>query len=267
METSTTDTKWRDDKLERYRRQLGIEGWGRETQQKISDAVVTVAGAGGLGSPVLLFLAAAGIGCLNIVDGDIVSLSNLNRQVLYGDALIGRPKAEAAKNRILELNPTIKVNIEPVRLDSGNFARCLPTDGILVDCLDNFETRFLLNRQAVRHGLTLVHAGVQGFFGQLTTIVPGETACLECLYADEGARADMSRNAFAEAEGAEAVSVQSVGAVVGTLGSLQATEVLKVVTGIGNPLKNRLLVFDGLSARFDEIAINRNGSCPRCGEP
>lgn len=246
--------------LERYRRQLAIDGWGVEAQEKLSRAHVTVVGAGGLGSPVLLYLTAAGVGHIKIIDGDTLSLSNLNRQVLYGDALIGLPKSDAARRRLEDLNPSIEIETIPARIDLDSLDLHLPTEGILVDCLDNFETRFLLNRHAVENHLPLVHAGVEGLYGQLTTIVPEETPCLECIFAGLEKQSSLNDEAV-DTPGSPPV----LGAVVGTIGCLQALEVIKLITGIGSLLKGRLLIFDGLDAQFDEISIIRNDRCPVCG--
>jgi len=249
------DTSAEHENLERYRRQLAIDGWGEVNQGKLTRAHVTVVGAGGLGSPVLLYLAAAGVGHIRIIDGDTVALSNLNRQVLYGDSLIDRPKAEAAAARLRALNPSIEIEAFIAGVDVGNSDSHLPTEGILVDCLDNFDTRFILNRHAVANHLPLVHAGVEGFYGQLTTIIPGETPCLECI--------------FAGLEGGTTIEGEPsgppvLGAVVGSVGCLQALEVIKLITGLGSPLKDRLLIFDGLNTHFDEIPIKRNDKCAVC---
>lgn len=274
--------------LERYRRQLAIDGWGEKAQEKLSHAHVTVVGAGGLGSPVLLYLTAAGVGHIRIIDGDTLSLSNLNRQILYGDALIGLPKAESTRRKLKELNPSVEIETIPARIDPDSMDLHLPTEGIMVDCLDNFETRFLLNRHAVENHLPLVHAGVEGLYGQLTTIIPEETPCLECIFAgiekqtprnnvagnaaDNSTVPDAGSTTDGTIGGPAGSSVDSsaegppvLGAAVGTIGCLQALEVLKLITGIGSLLKGRLLIFDGLDAQFDEISIFRNDKCPVCG--
>ena len=239
---------------ERYRRQLLIDGWGDEAQGKVAQSSVTVVGAGGLGSAALLYLAAAGVGRIRIIDSDELALSNLNRQVLYGDRYIDGKKAEHAAARLSELNPDIEVEALPTRLTAENIEQHLPAEGLLVDCLDNFETRFLLNRHAVKHGLPLVHAGVEGMYGQLTCVFPGETPCLECLFSS-------SKGSLHAALPRE---IPVLGAAVGTMGCLQALEALKIITGLGTTLRNRLLVFDGLHARFDEVEIKRDPRCAVC---
>lgn len=253
--------------FERYRRQIAIDGWGEKAQKKLSRARVTVVGAGGLGSPVLLYLAAAGVGYIRIIDEDRISLSNLNRQVLYGDELIGRSKAETARLRLKELNPSIQIEALSASIDSDSMDLYLPTEGVLVDCLDNFETRFLLNRHAVENHLPLIHAGVEGLYGQLTTIIPEETPCLECVFSGLGISKDRfdGKTTGEPTTDSAADGPPVLGAAVGTIGCMQALEVIKLITGIGSLLKGRLLVFDGYDAQFDEIPIRRNDKCPVCG--
>lgn len=259
------------DPLERYRRQLAIDGWDREIQEKIQSAEVTVVGAGGLGSPVLLYLAAAGIGKIRIIDGDTVNLSNLNRQILYHESEIGMSKAKAAAGRINLLNPSIEVRAVSHGLDADNFHDHLADTDILVDCLDNYQTRFLLNRFVVKNSIPLIHAGVHGLSGQLTTVLPGESPCLECLFHG------LSNSTEAEAEPApdskgtlpqgavQAPETPALGAVTGILGSLQALEVLKLISGLGRTFSGRLLIFNGLEGNFEEIQISKNPNCPVCG--
>jgi adenylyltransferase/sulfurtransferase len=242
--------------LERYRRQMQIPGWNGKIQKKLDCAHVTVAGAGGLGSPVLLYLAAAGVGELHLIDGGRVSLANLNRQILYHEGDIGRSKARTAAFRLSEFNSGIHIDCTADYLREENIERTLSPTSLIVDCLDTYDDRFLLNRYAVQHRIPLVHGGIHGFNGQMTTIIPGETPCLECLYAGmQDERDDSGRPR----------QTPVAGAVAGVIGSLQAMEVIKFITGFGDLCTNRLLIYDGIGGRMDEIGINRDKNCALCG--
>lgn len=232
--------------LSRYRRQLAIPGWGVEGQQKLRQARVLVAGAGGLGCAVLSYLAVAGIGLIRVVDGDLVELGNLNRQTLYTDADVGKPKAASAKKRLEALNPHIRVEAIVEHLTEANCTE-LVGDCPVVDALDNLETRHLLNRAALSRGVPLFHGAVHGFEGRVTTVVPGKTACLQCLY-----------------QGALPGEVPVVGAVPAVIGCIQATEVVKYVLGIGELLANRLLVYDGFRLTFSEYRLKPDPACTEC---
>ena len=234
---------------ERYQRQMLIPGWGEAGQQRLKEAVVFIAGAGGLGSPVAIYLAAAGVGTLRLCDHGEPELSNLNRQVLHGDADLGRPKVESARDRLARLNPAVRVvplheSIRPDTID-----RLVGEAALLVDCLDSLETRFVLNELSVRRGLPLVHAGVYGLSGQLTFLHPPETGCLACLFPEH-----TQREVFPVA-----------GPTPGTIGALQAMEVLKHFTGIGTPLRGRLLLWDGSDMSFQEVRLERDPACRVCG--
>ena len=235
-------------KENRYIRQLGIPGWGEEGQKKLEASTVFIAGLGGLGSPVALYLAAAGCGHLRICDGDRIENSNLNRQILYSDNDIGKPKATKAAEKLLELNPGISCEALPYTISSGNIEKLAGEAGVLVDCLDNYPSRQILNRFAVEHSIPLVHAGVQGIAGQVSFLHPKETPCLECIY---GKMEDPGPSPIA-------------GAIAGIIGSIQALEVLKFITGCGEVLKNKILIVDGGSMTCHETAIVRNNNCPVC---
>ncbi|MFW6208119.1 MAG: HesA/MoeB/ThiF family protein [Spirochaetota bacterium] len=241
--------------FERYTRQLAAEQWGEAEQGKLKLARVAVVGIGGLGSPVTLYLAAAGVGSLLLVDDDAVSLSNLNRQILFSEKDIGSNKAEQAARRISALNSELSVDFRTARVTDENCDELFSETDIIVDCLDNYTTRFAINRYAVRKRIPLVHAGIHGFNGQLTTILPGKTPCLECLFAGLEDPADKA---------GERLRSPAIGAVVGTIGSLQALEVLKMITGIGALYTERLMVFEGLNGAFDEIPVKRDKNCPVC---
>lgn len=244
------------DPLERYRRQMQIPGWNEGIQKRLDCAHVTVAGAGGLGSPVLLYLAAAGIGELHLIDGDRVSLANLNRQILYHEGDVGRSKARTAARRLSEFNSELHIECTDAFLSEESIERIITPTNVIVDCLDTYAGRFLLNGYAVQHGISLVHGGIHGFNGQMTTIMPGETPCLECLYAGMQDEKDDSGRPR---------QTPVAGAVAGVIGSLQALEVIKLLTGLGDLCTNRLLIYDGIGGRMDEVMINRDKNCAVCG--
>ncbi len=234
---------------ERYHRQMLIPGWGEAGQRRLKEAVAFIAGAGGLGSPVAIYLAAAGVGTLRICDNGTAELSNLNRQVLHGDADLGRPKAESARDALQRINPEVRVVplAETIRPDS--IERLAGDALILVDCLDNLETRFVLNELCVRRGLPLVHGGIYGLSGQLTFLHPPETGCLACTFPEH-----QQREVFPVA-----------GPTPGTIGALQAMETLKYLTGTGTLLKGRLLLWDGGEMSFQEVRLERDPACRICG--
>ncbi len=241
--------------MDRYERQLQIAEWDTESQDRLSKSRITVVGAGGLGSPVLYYLAAAGAGNLHLIDSDRVQISNLNRQILYTERDVGRMKAEAAAQRLSELNAEINITFSTEELDAANVSGLIPASDLLIDCLDNFKTRFILNKYAVTRGVPLIHAGVHGFSGQLTTIIPKTTPCLECLFSELKDPTDKSGHKL---------STPVVGAVVGVMGGLQAVEAIKVITGIGTPYTGRLAVYDGLQGSLSEMQVERNRHCCVC---
>lgn len=235
--------------LERYKRQLGISGWGEEQQEMLKNSQVFLAGAGGLGSPVAYYLAAAGVGSLVICDDGRLELSNCNRQILYWETDLGVAKAEAAAERIYEFNRDIEVVPYIDRIDDSTIDRLTSGADLIVDCLDNFQTRYVLNKYSVRTEVPLVHAGVSGFAGQLTFIAPPETACLACIFP----------------EVPEQGEVPIAGVTTGVIGSLSAMEACKYLTGIGKTLKNKLLIWDGEEQVFDTVQIMKSETCPVCG--
>jgi molybdopterin/thiamine biosynthesis adenylyltransferase len=236
---------------ERYGRQMLLPGWGEAAQEKLRKAVVFIAGAGGLGSPAALYLAAAGVGTLRICDSEDVELSNLNRQLLYSGEDVGGPKVTAAARFLARLNPHVEVVPLHARISDGSIAALAADAVLLLDCLDNFETRFVLNRFAVKRGLPLIHAGVTGLSGQITFIHPPATGCLACL--------------VPEAPAAAAGLFPILGATAGVLGTLQATAALKYLTACGSVLTNRLLFYDGESMDFQEVILERDPGCAVCG--
>lgn len=232
--------------LARYERQIIISGWTKAGQEKLKKSKVLVAGAGGLGSAILTYLAAAGVGKIRVIDEDRVELSNLNRQVLYWDKDVGRNKVDSAKEKLELLNPDIEIEaIREVLTEDNVFD--LVADYPIVDAMDNLPTRLLLNRVALRRNLPLFHGAVYGFEGRATTIIPGKTSCLGCLY-----------------QGVLPGKVPVVGATPAVIGCIQATELIKYFLGIGELLTDRLLIYDGLSMRFSEVKLKRDPNCAEC---
>lgn len=243
------------EQLTRYSRHLRIPEVGERGQQKLLDARVLLVGAGGLGSPAALYLAAAGLGTLGIVDDDVVDRSNLQRQILHTDRRVGMPKVDSAEETIHALNPDVVVNKVHERLTSENVLEVFAGYDIVVDGGDNFPTRYLINDACVHLGLPNVHGSVHRFEGQATTFVPGGP-CYRCLY-PEPPPPDL-------APSCQEAGV--LGVLPGIIGLLQATEVIKLVVEIGEPLVGRLLAFDALSTEFRELRLRRDPACPSCGD-
>lgn len=231
---------------DRYRRQMLL--FGEEGQQVLKEASVLIAGAGGLGSPVAFYLAAAGIGHVRIVDHDVVERSNLNRQILHGEQDIGMPKVDSARRKLAAMYPDILIDTCKVTIDEKSIRTLLDGVDVIVDAMDNYPTRYILNRAAINRRIPLMHGAIHGFDGQATTIIPGESGCLRCL--------------FPHPPPQELFPV--VGVTPGIIGLIQATEVLKYLLGIGILLENRLLLWDGLSCTIEEIPFTRNPECEDC---
>lgn len=237
------------EELVRYERQMIIPEWGEQGQEKLRKAKVVVAGAGGLGSAVLSYLAVTGVGKIRVIDGDTVELSNLNRQILHSEKDIGRNKVDSARDSLQLLNPHIEIELVGEEITEDNVFK-LVSDYPIVDALDNLPARYLLNRVAVQEKLPLFHGAVYGFDGRATTIIPGKTACIKCLYKDV-------------IPGKIAV----VGVIPAIIGCIQATEVIKYVVGIGELLINRLLIYDGLGQKFSEASLKQDPHCEECRLP
>jgi adenylyltransferase/sulfurtransferase len=212
-------------------------------------------GAGGLGSPVLYYLAAAGVGRLGIADADTVAIANLHRQILYATPDVGKAKVDVAAERLAALNPDVALVRHPVRVDEGNIEELVRAYDVVVDAPDNFATRYLVNDACWRARTPLVEAAVLGFSGTIMTIVPPKSPCYRCLYPIPPKEGTFPTPA----------DVGLMGMLPGVIGTLQALEAVKVLLGIGATLSGRVLFFDGLDARFDEMNLERNPRCPLCG--
>lgn len=241
----------------RYGRHLLIPEVGEEGQQRLLDSRVLLIGAGGLGSPASLYLAAAGVGTIGIIDPDVVDDSNLQRQIVHSTDRLGEPKVDSAKRTIEALNPDVEVVTFQERLDSENIERVLAHGwDVILDGTDNFPTRYLVNDASVWHRIPVVHGSIYRFEGQVTVFDPENGPCYRCLYPAP----PPPELAPSCAEGGV------LGVLPGIVGSLQASEVLKLALGVGESLAGRLLLFDALHTTFDEVAIRRNPGCPVCGD-
>lgn len=240
----------------RYSRHLLIPEVGEQGQFKLLDARVLLLGAGGLGSPAGYYLAAAGVGTIGIIDADVVDDSNLQRQILHNTSRIGHYKAESAKETIEALNPDVKVITHIERLDETNVARIIADYDVILDGTDNFPTRYLLNDAALIAKKPVVHGSVFRFEGQLTVFKPYEGPCYRCLYPEPPPAALAPSCAEAGV----------LGVLPGVIGMLQATETIKLLLGIGEPLVGRMMTFDALAGEFSELRLYRDPHCPACGE-
>jgi molybdopterin/thiamine biosynthesis adenylyltransferase len=238
------------DERNRYDRQILIPGFGEAGQEKLMQAKVAIVGCGGLGSPAALYLAAAGVGTIRIIDNDKVELSNLNRQVLHWEKDVGRDKVESAAEKLTHFNKLVKIEPIVATITSENAASLINGFDVVVDALDNMPTRFIINRAAIKSGIPFLHGAIYGFEGRAMTVIPGKSACLSCLY-----RGVPPQQKF-----------PVLGTAPGVIGCIQATEAIKIITGIGRLLINRLLIYDGLSMKFTELKVSRNVDCEHCGE-
>ncbi len=236
---------------QRYDRQIMIYGFGEAGQEKLKKAKVFIAGAGGLGSPVAIYLAAAGIGTIRIADHDTIELSNLNRQVLHWEENIGGRKVDSAAEKLRKLNPNIKVETTAETITEANVSRLVGDSDLIVDAMDNLPTRYLLNRVIFEKKIPFFHGAVYGFEGRAMTVIPGKTACLNCLY----------HNARVPKE-----KFPVIGVTPAVIGCIQATEVIKYLTGLGELLTNRILNYDALRMRFTEFTIKPDPNCEHCGK-
>ncbi len=235
---------------QRYDRQIMIPGIGEAGQEKLKNARVVIAGTGGLGSPISFYLAAAGLGTLRIIDNDRVELSNLNRQILHWDKDIGKEKAKSAQEKLKQLNKHVKIETINTTIDESSISALVSGFDIIVDAMDNMPTRFLLNQAAIKHRIPFVHGAVSGLEGRAMTVIPGKSACLRCIYHGLPPK----------------VKFPVLGTSPAIIGAIQATEVIKYITGIGTLLTNRLLIYDGLNMKFSELSVVRNTNCEHCGD-
>lgn len=246
----------RDDQIERYSRQILLPNIGGKGQEKLLGAKVLIIGAGGLGSPAALYLAAAGVGRIGIVDSDVVELNNLQRQVLHSTQNVGKSKVDSARERMTGINTDVEVIPHKIRLTSENILDIIKKYDIIVDGSDNFPTRYLVNDACVLSKKPLSHGGIFRYDGQAITIVPGKSACYRCLFPEPPPPGLVP----------SCQEAGILGAVAGVIGVIQANEVLKLILGIGEPLAGRLLVFNALESSFRIVKVPRNRECPICGE-
>ena len=233
--------------LDRYDRQIRL--LGEDGQEKLKRAKVFIAGAGGLGSPILIYLTAAGIGKINLVDKDTVALSNLNRQILHWEKDIDREKAISAKEKLTEINRDIKIDAKSETITKDNASDLVADADLIIDAMDNFPTRYLLNRTALEKGIPFIHGAINGFHGQATTVLPGESACLRCI--------------FREAPPPSVFPV--LGVTPGIIGLIQASEAIKYIVGVGELLIGKLLLWDGLTSQTEIVQVDKNAHCQDCG--
>ena len=238
----------------RYSRHLLLDGFGLEGQQRLLDARVLIVGMVGLGSPIALYLAAAGVGTLGLVDGDTVSLTNLQRQIIHGTPDVGRSKVDSAAESIIRVNPEVKVEKHELFLNEDNALDIIRGYDFVVEGSDNFSAKYLVNDACVMLGKPFCIGGINRYAGQVMTHRPG-TACYRCLFPEPPAREDVETCAM----------VGVLGTIAGMLGTIQATEVVKCIVGVGEPLYNQLLTFDALSMQWNKLSFQHNEDCPLCG--
>jgi molybdopterin/thiamine biosynthesis adenylyltransferase len=249
-------TRLTNDQIERYSRQIMVPDLGGKAQIRLRQSRVLVIGAGGLGSPAALYLAAAGIGTLGIVDPDKVELSNLQRQILHATEDIGRQKVASAQATLNRLNPDVEVKIYSTRFDDDNAVELAAGHDFIVDGSDNFDTKFLVNDVAIRLGIAFSHAGIVRLQGQTMTVIPGKSACYRCLFQTPPPPEEILN---CQQSGV-------LGAVAGTLGTIQATEAIKYLAGFEEGLiTDRLLVYDAKVMKFHSVAVEKDPKCAACG--
>ncbi len=239
-----SESRWK-----RYERQIQIEGFGAEGQRKLSRARVAIVGCGGLGSVNAMYLAAAGTGTLRIIDRDMVELSNLNRQLLHWSKDIGVSKVASALEKLSQLNPEVQVETVCTEVTAENALPLISGCDVVVDALDSLPARLIVNQAAVAGGIPLVHGAVRSFEGRAMTVIPGQSACLQCIYHGK----------------IPPRSTPVLGATAGVIGTLQATEVIKYLLGMGQLLTNTLLIYDGLKMEFTRMRVRRDPACKHCG--
>ncbi len=245
-----------EDQITRYSRHILLPEVGGKGQKKLAQARVLIIGAGGLGSPAALYLAAAGVGTLGLIDNDVVDLSNLQRQVIHHTPDVGRSKVLSGKEKIQALNPDVAVVMHEERMTAANALDLIGQYDVVLDGADNFPTKFLTNDACWFAKKPLVHGGILRFDGRVFTIIPGRSACYRCVFKQPPPPGLV----------ASCQEAGVIGVLAGIIGTIQATEALKLILGIGRPLTDRLLDFDARRTAFREIKIKRNPNCPLCGE-
>ena len=235
--------------LERYDRQIMIADIGEDGQEKLKRARVFIAGAGGLGSSAAIYLTAAGVGKICVVDHDCVELSNLNRQILHWDEDVGKKKAASATEKLKRLNREVEIEAIEETITEANVYQLVDGFDLIVDAMDNLPTRYLLNKAALEKNIPFFHGAIYGFEGRAMTIIPGKTACLRCVY-----KGDIPKEKF-----------PVIGVTPAVIGCIQATEVIKYIVGVGELLENRLLIYDGLDMKFTEFKVKKDPQCEHCG--
>lgn len=245
------------EQLERYSRHIILKGVGAFGQEKLLDSKVLVIGAGGLGSPVIMYLAACGIGTIGIADGDVVDLSNLQRQIIHRTDAVGTAKVESAARRVKEINPEVKVILYPERVTAETIGSMVEDYDFIIVGVDNFTARFLINDACVLAEKPFCHGGIQEFYGQVMTYVPGQGPCYRCLFEEIPPEGDVDRSSQAGV----------LGTLPGIIGSIQALEAQKYLLGTGELLTGKILTFDGLKMAFRTIEIPESSpKCRVCGE-
>ncbi|MCM2359541.1 MAG: molybdopterin-synthase adenylyltransferase MoeB [Geobacteraceae bacterium] len=245
-----------EDQIERYSRHIILKEVGGKGQKKLLDGRVMIIGAGGLGSPIALYLAAAGVGTIGIADADVVDLSNLQRQIAHHTKDIGVPKVLSAKEKMEAMNPDVRVNVYHDWVSAANIHGIIKEYDFVIDGTDNFAAKFLINDACVLAGKPYSHGGILQFDGQTITVVPGESPCYRCIFP-----VPPPKDAIPTCSGAGVIGV-----LPGVLGTIQATEAIKYLLGKGELLAGRLLTYNALRMRFREVPIRKNPSCPICGE-
>jgi adenylyltransferase/sulfurtransferase len=241
--------------LDRYSRHVILDDVGPEGQERLLDARVLVVGAGGLGAPVIQYLAAAGVGAIGIVDDDVVERSNLQRQVIHGDGDVGRKKVDSAADFVADLNPDVDVERHELRLDAGNARELVADYDVVVDCSDNFATRYVVNDAARIEEVPVSHGAIYKFEGQATTLAP-DGPCYRCLFPEPPEPGTVP----------DCASTGVLGVLPGTVGCLQATEAVKLLVEVGDPLVGRMLFYDAMDLSFETVPYARNPDCPVCGD-
>jgi molybdopterin-synthase adenylyltransferase len=239
-----------EQELLRYRRQIIMPDFGEEGQKRLKQSHVLVAGVGGLGSPVAIYLSTAGIGHLTIIDYDSVDLTNLNRQILHWEGDVSRSKVESAEQKLSKINSTTLIDALNVKITGDNIADLLHGVDVVMDCMDNMETRFLINEACIKKGIPMIHGGVREMLGEVTTIIPGRTPCLECLLPRDLAKKE---------------TFPIFGATAAMVASIQVLEAIKLLSGIGTLLTDRMLFIDGGNMEFMMIDLQKRPECKVCG--